>query len=213
MLIVLVVLAADAERADTSFLFEDQFKGKLGQGWSWIRENPKAWRVTTNGLEVRVEPGNMWGPANDARNALVRDAPDGRMGAIEVCATFENRPTEQYEQVDLVWYYDDSHMVKLGQEMVDGQLSIVMGREEKDRTRTIAIIPLKTFSVSVRFLVSTNRIRGQFRPEGTNEWQDAGHCDLPVKGPPKISIQTYQGPARAEHWARITEFRVAQAKE
>jgi regulation of enolase protein 1 (concanavalin A-like superfamily) len=213
LLIAFVAIVAMAERADTTFLFEDQFKGKLGQGWSWIRENPKGWRVSTDGLEIRVEPGNMWGPSNDARNVLVRNAPNPGAGAIEICATFENRPTEQYEQVDLVWYYDDSHMVKLGQEMVDGQLSIVMGREEKDRTRTIAIIPLKAFSVSVRILVTTNLIRGQFRPEGATEWQDAGNCDLPVKGSPKISIQAYQGPAKAEHWARITEFRIAQAKE
>jgi len=143
----------------------------------------------------------------------VRNAPDVNAGPIEVCATFENHPTEQYEQIDLVWYYDDSHMVKIGEELVDGQLSIVMGREEKDRTRTIAIIPLRTFSVGVRLLVSANRIRGQFRPEGATEWSDAGNCDLPTRGTPKISIQAYQGPANAEHWARVTEFRIGQAKE
>jgi len=48
----------------------------------------------------------------------------------------------QWEQVDLVLYYDDSNMVKVGLELVDGQLSIVMGREEKDATRTISITPV-----------------------------------------------------------------------
>ena len=213
MLLVLATSAAVADRADTTFLFEDQFHGKLGEGWSWLRENRNGWKVGNNGLMIRVEPGNMWGPANDAKNVLVRNAPDGSAGAMEVCATFHNEPTEQYEQIDLVWYYDDSHMVKIGEELIDGQLSIVMGREEKDRTRTIAIIPLKTSSVSVRFLVNTNRIRGQFRPDGATDWRDAGNCDLPAKGAAKIAIQAYQGPANAEHWARVTEFRIAQAKE
>src|SRR5262245_15626299 len=121
-------------------LFADDFRGKLGEGWSWIREHREAWRVTERGLEVRLEPGNMWGVANNAKNVLVRPAPHATEGGLEVAATVENRPTEQYEQVDLVWYYDDGHMVKLGQELVDGKLSIVMGREENDRTRTIAII-------------------------------------------------------------------------
>src|SRR5438046_7453776 len=105
----------------------------------------------------------MWGPANDAKNVLIRQAPETGAGAIEVSASVENRPTGQYEQVDLVWYFDDKNMVKLGQELVDGKLSIVMGREENDRTRTIAIIPLDSFSVRLRLLVQAKRIRGQFR--------------------------------------------------
>ena len=212
--LALVLLAAVdvTYRADTSFLFEDQFKGKLGPGWSWVRENPKGWRVTPNGLEIRVEPGNMWGKSNDAKNILVRDAPDGSAGAVEAMVTFENRPKEQYEQIDFVWYYDDGHMVKLGQELVDGYLTVVMGREEKERAETISVIPLDTFKVAMRFLVKGKRIRGQFLPDGAKEWRDAGECDLPVKGTPKISIQAYMGPAKEERWARVTEFRVAQGK-
>ena len=32
------------------------------------------------GLEIRIEPGNMWGPQNDARNVLVRAAPEFEPG-------------------------------------------------------------------------------------------------------------------------------------
>src|SRR5439155_3504663 len=103
-------------------------------------------------------------PVNNAKNVLVRPAPDAAKQNVEVSVTVTNRPTEQYEQVDLVWYYDDSNMVKLGQELVDGKLSIVMGREEKDRTRTIAIIPLDSYSVRLRFRVKGKTVRGQFRP-------------------------------------------------
>jgi regulation of enolase protein 1 (concanavalin A-like superfamily) len=187
-------------------LFRDDFQGRLGAGWSWRREDPQAWRVTKRGLEVRLQPGNMWGPANNAKNVLVRTAPDPAPGGLEISVCVSNQPTAQYEQVDLVWYYDDSHMVKLGQELVDGKLSIVMGREEDDKTRTIAIIPLKSFSVRLRFLVTGDRIKGRFRTTDEENWREAGECDLPVHGPPKVSLQCYQGPAQAEHWARLTEF-------
>jgi regulation of enolase protein 1 (concanavalin A-like superfamily) len=191
-------------------LFEDHFKGKLGEGWAWIREHREAWRVSERGLEVRIEPGNLWGNANDAKNVLVRPAPDAAQGEIEITVTVENRPTAQYEQVDLVWYYDDGHMVKLGLELVDGKLCIVMGREENDRTRTVKIVPLDAFKVELRFLVKDNSIRGQFRPAGSDKWQDVGECDFPApkQGTRKISLQFYQGPADAEHWARVSEFRV-----
>ncbi len=203
----LVLLAAMSGHAG-EVLFQDDFKGRLGEGWAWRREDPKGWRITAHGLEVRTLPGNMWGPGNNAKNVLVRSLPDPALGDLEISANITNQPTAQYEQVDLVWYYDDSHMVKLGQELVDGKLSIVMGREEADKTRTIAIIPLKSFSVRLRFQVAGNRIRGEFRPPDAEMWQKAGECDLPVHGKPNVSLQFYQGPADAEHWARVTDFSI-----
>jgi regulation of enolase protein 1 (concanavalin A-like superfamily) len=186
--------------------FQEDFAGKLDQGWSWVRADPQSWRVTQRGLEVRIQPGNLWGTANNAKNVLVRPAP--AQEPIEISVNVTNQPTAQYEQVDLVWYYDDSHMVKLGQELVDGKLSIVMGREEADKTRTIAILPLTSGSVRLRLLVSGERIRGQFRTPDSDTWREVGECDLPKHGPPKISLQCYQGPTDAEHWARFTEFSV-----
>lgn len=203
---ILLATTAHAEKR----LFQDSFKGKLGEGWSWVREHREAWRVSDRGLEVRIEPGNMWGKANDAKNVLVRTAPDVAPEGIEITATIENRPTSQYEQTDLVWYYDDSHMVKLGQELVDGKLSIVMGREENDQTRTVKILPLDAFKVQLRLVVKDNSIRGQFCKAGSKTWQEVGECDLPAspEGKAKIGLQFYQGPADAEHWARVNEFRV-----
>jgi regulation of enolase protein 1 (concanavalin A-like superfamily) len=199
-------LAFTAAAGDT--LFRDDFKGRLADGWSWVREDKSAWRTTDRGLELRLQPGNMWGPPNNAKNVLVRPAPTPGTGNVEVSVTIENRPTEQYEQVDLVWYYDDSHMVKIGQELVDGKLSLVMGREEGDRCRTIAILPIRGDVLQVKFRVQGNRIRGQYRASEAEDWKDAGECDLPAKGAPKLSLQAYQGPARIERWARLTAFQV-----
>ncbi|MGE3309557.1 MAG: hypothetical protein AB7O66_06250 [Limisphaerales bacterium] len=200
-----------ANAADAVPGFRDDFKGTtLAPGWTVLREQKDAWRLRDGALEVRVLPGNMWGGANDARNTFVRSMPDPADGPVEVSVNVENRPTEQYEQVDLVWYYDDGHQVKIGQELVDGQLSIVMGREEADRTRTIAIIPLDSFVVDVRFRVEGNRIRGSFKTPAMTEWKVAGECDLPVKGPPKISLQVYQGTTKVERWAKIRAFSVSR---
>src|SRR6478752_2503422 len=79
-------------------LFQDDFKDKLRPGWSWIREDKQSWRMTHRGLEVRIGPGNMWGPENSARNLLVRPAPDPTHTEIEVAVTVDNNPTSQYEQ-------------------------------------------------------------------------------------------------------------------
>ena len=192
-IIAAMALASPAHAQEV--LFQDDFKGKLGEGWSWVREKREAWRVTEHGLEVRIEPGNMWGPQNSARKLLVRAAPDATKTEIEVSVSVENQPISQYEQVDLVWYYNDSNMVKLGQELVDGKLSVVMGREENDKTRTVAIIPLAASSVRLSLFAKGNQIRGRFRTPDAKEWSEAGQCSLPTPTnvAPKISLQFYQG--------------------
>ena len=196
---------------DGEVLFADNFCGRLGAGWSWVREHKDAWRLTDHGLEVLVEPGNMWGPQNDAGNLLLRPAPEPASGQLEISAKIHNTPTHQYEQADLVWYYDDSNMVKLGLELVDGKSSVVMGREENDRTRTAGIIPIQTNDVRLRLSVKGNRIRGEFLTPESQGWRQAGECELPglTNSGPKLSLQFYQG-GDPGHWAQVSEFRAVR---
>src|SRR5690606_16951222 len=108
LLALLATLALPgATHGSEADLFQDNFNGKLGDGWSWRRENPKTWRVRDDALEIRIEPGNMWGPQNDGKNILLRPAPEQKEHVIEFSCIVSNSPTEQYEQVDLVWYYSD----------------------------------------------------------------------------------------------------------
>lgn len=189
--------------------FRESFRAPLGPDWRIVRELPGAWRFADGGgLEIRALPGNMWGPANDARNVFVRPVPSPSLGPVTVSVTVSNRPTEQYEQADLVWYYNDGHQVKIGQELVDGKLSLVMGREEADRTRTICILPLTASAVDLQLRADGLQIEGFYRPAGAKEWIRAGGCDLPMHGAPHVALQVYQGPAQVERWVRLTQLRV-----
>ncbi len=194
-------------------LFHDPFRGRMAEGWRWLREDPRGWRLTGEGLEIRVQPGNMWGGANDARNVLVRDVPDPGDATVTASITITHRPTAQYQQVDLAWDDDDGHMVKIGQELVDGRLSIVMGREENDQCRTIAIVPISAETLELRMIARGREVRGEYRiPDGPG-WSVAGVTDLPVNGQPRISLQCYQGPGDVEHWARLSDFRIEVGAE
>ena len=153
-LLHLAALLLSAEGADGKLLFEDRFQKQLKDGWSWVREDRAAWRVTEKGLEIRTQPGNMWGGANDAKNLLKRDAPVAEGKALEVKVTVTNAPTGQYEQAGITWYHDDSNMVKLVKEQVNGKIHVVMGREEGDQTRTIALVPQPGTTFELRFRVA-----------------------------------------------------------
>jgi len=60
--------------------------------------------------------------------------------------------------------------------------------------------------VDLRLTVTNKTIHGSFKPTASKEWRQAGSCDLPVRGEPHVAIQCYQGPATAEHWARLANF-------
>ena len=202
---IIVFIFCPLIQAEETPVFQENFNKNLKNGWIWVREDPEFWRLSKNALEIRVQPGNMWGKSNNARNVLVRPAPDPNAGTVVAGCTVENAPTHQYEQVNLVWYYDDSNMVKIGLELVHGQMSLVMGREEKDRTVTLSIIPLESNKLDLRLTVTGDKIHGQWRYHGETDWREGGKCTAPGKEAPKVSIQCYQGPEDEVHWARITE--------
>lgn len=193
-------------------LFHDDFDGGLDDGWSWIREDPDAWRTTGKGLEVLIQPGNLWGSANDSRNVLVRDVPEGAGDHLEALVSVTHRPGSQYEQAGIAWYYDDAHMVKLTVEQVDEEVWIVMGRQEANRGTLQGKHPSPTETIHLRLQVSGDRILGQFRPKDAEEWIDAGECDLPTPpdGTPKISLHTYMGPPEGQNWALFRNFRITR---
>lgn len=206
---LLLLIISVAPGAPKALRLLDETGEKLAPGWAWVRENPDGWRIRDGALELLVEPGNMWGGGNDAKNLLVRPLPEvSELDLVVAGATVANTPTHQFEQVNLVWYYDDSNMVKIGLELVDGKVSLVMGREEKDKTQTLCKTPLAGTEVQVRLSVRSDALEGHYRASDTETWQMAGQCELPVNGEPKISLQAYQGPEDKEHWGRISKFKL-----
>ena len=199
LIAILAILTLDASLAGAAekVLFEDRFEGQLGEGWTWLREHPGAWRIKDGALEIRVEPGR----ANDVRNALVRTAPDRSKGkyAIEVTVTNTVVPTQQYEQAGITWYINEQPVFKLVKELVDGQLMIIPGRK-----------PMASESVQLRLVVTADSWTAQYRPDGKGEFQTAESGKLAEANKDQVSIQCYNGPPNEEHWIRFDDFRILE---
>ena len=198
MAMAAVGLAAGASGGKV--LFEDRFDGKLGEGWRWIHENPKTWRVKDGALEVQVEPGL----AHTVKNALVRPAPDRKKGkfAIEVTVTNTVKPTNQFEQAGITWYRNGKPVFKLVKELVNGKLIIVPGGK-----------PMDAETVQLRLIVTADSWTAQYRPDAKGEFQTAATGKLPAPDKDEVSIQCYNGPADAEHWIRFDDFRIIDLTE
>ena len=198
--VALPMLSLSLSAAEPKVVFEDTFDGKPAKGWTWLRENPDAWRIKDKGLEIRVEPG----VANTVKNALLRPAPDRSRGkyAIEVTVTNHTVPTQQYEQAGITWYQNDKPVFKLVKELVNGKLLIVPG-----------VKPMAAESVQFRLIVTADSWTAQYRPDGKGEFQTAATGKLPAPGKDQVSIQCYNGPPEAEHWIRFDDFRILKLAE
>ena len=195
-----IMLAVPLSGAEEKVVFEDKFDGKLADGWAWLRENPKTWRIADNALEIRVEPG----VAGTVKNALLRKAPDRTTGkfAIEVTITSAVPPTNQYEQAGLTWYQGAKPVFKLVHELVDGKTCIVPGK-----------VPTTTRKVQLRLVVTKDQFTAQFRPDAAGDFKTAASGALAPGADEQISIQCYNGPPDAEHWIRFDDFRIVQLAE
>jgi len=181
--------------AEPEVVFEDRFDGKLAKGWTWLRENPDAWRIKEKALEIHVQPG----VAHNVKNALVRKAPDRTQGkfAIELTVSNHTRPTRQYEQAGITWYRDGKPVFKLVKELIDGDLYIIPGKK-----------PMAAKKVQLRLIVTAEGLTALYRPDGKGEFKLAAKKPLPKPANDQVSIQCYNGPPDAEHWIRFDDFRI-----
>ncbi len=198
--VALCLAGGAAWAAEPSIVFQDEFDGKLGDGWSWLREDAGAWRIKDGTLEIRVQPG----VAATVKNALVRRAPDRREGKLAIDVTVTNlvKPTQQFEQAGITWYHDGKPVFKLVHELIDGALYIIPGRK-----------PAPANSVQLRLIVTADSFTAQFRPDDKSEFETAASGKLPEPGDDRVSIQCYNGPPDAEHWMRFDDFRISKLAE
>ena len=180
-------------------VFEDAFTQRLGDGWTWLREDPAHWRIRGDALEIMVRPGK----AATVKNALVRPAPDrteaGAVYAIDVMVKNLSRPKRQYEQAGITWYTGGKPVFKLVKEYIDGATYIIPGRK-----------PLASVSVQLRLVIVGDQWTAQYRPDGEGEFLTAAKGKLPPAGEDQVSLQCYDGPEDAEHWMRFDDFRVTR---
>ena len=180
--------------------FVDSFEGKLDAGWSWLREDKKAWRIKDGGLEIRVQPG----VANSVKNALLRKALDPAKGAytVDVTITSHTVPTNNFEQAGIMWYHNGRPVLKLVKELVRGKLVIVPGAK-----------PMDAKTVQLRLVVDKTGWTAQYRPDAKGDFLTAGKGRLPTGGKHQISIQCYNGPPNADHWIHFDDFKITPIKK
>jgi hypothetical protein len=199
---VLLVTCVLAGAAEPELVYADSLKGKLGEGWTWLREDAKGWRNSPQGLEIHVQPGGK----DTVKNALLRPAPDRSHGtyALEVTVEYLSPPTVKYEQGGLTWYQSDKPVGKLVHEFIDGKAYAVTNWPPNKLGKELAENPL----IRLRLVVTKDRYSTQYHPGGTGDFRPLAEGRLALSADEKISIQCYNGPTNAKHWMRFSDFKI-----
>jgi hypothetical protein len=109
IILVLTPFASAGDQEKT--LFAEPFAEKLADGWTWLREDPKGWRLDKGTLIVRTATGGLFMKDNGGSNILLRTPPKVKDGKLAVEVLVDIQPTNGYENAGLIWYYDDDHYV------------------------------------------------------------------------------------------------------
>jgi regulation of enolase protein 1 (concanavalin A-like superfamily) len=196
---------------EEAVLFEERFGERLGDGWSWVREDADGWKLDKGALVVRASTGGLWQKDNNTRNILLRKPPKTKDNHYAVEVYVENEPTNAFEHAGLVWYCDDDNYAILVKEKVGDKVIVQLVNEKEGRPKVgFAEKPFPGKGVWLQLEVAGTKAVGRYRATDRDEWQKLGECDLPLKGEPRVGLLTGYAPKNAEHAARFSGFRVVQ---
>jgi len=210
---LLLVLASVGAGENEKPLFTEAFMDKLADGWTWVREDPKGWRLDKGTLIVRTSTGGLWQKDNDGRNILLRTPPKVQDGKLAAEVLVDIEPTNLFENAGLIWYYDDDNYVIMVKERIGKEIHMQLVAE-KDAKLDAGFH--KTFNeaktVWFRMVVENGKVTGSYRVSSKEDWVTVGQCSLPVRGEPKVGLTTAYAPKDAEHFTRFSNFRILQIK-
>jgi hypothetical protein len=193
-------------------VFEEKFAGKLGEGWTWVREDATCWKLDGGSLKVKCLPGSIWYKKNDAKNFLMRKLPAAATEAapLAIEVTVDSAPETNAEQCGLFLYYDDANYIKLIRECNKGKPGIVLAREQKGIPESLPPKEELKGPIRLKLVWSGTSVTGSYKAAG--DWVALGDYELPLSDAElKIGLGAHGAPVDADRWATFTAFRISKA--
>ncbi len=178
----------------TSNSFEDQFNGKLSDGWQWRFQNPEFWSLNNT-------PGWLTIVATDpAQNVLLRRAPDD---AFQVQTAVRFSPTSNFQFAGVFVGTDETSYVQLGRAYCssadvpgfcvnDGVYMDVINDMGVPLGAAVRAVPGNTDLIHLRIVVDGDLVSGYFS-EDAETWTLVGQHTRPD---PNIEVGLIAGQAQ-----------------
>jgi hypothetical protein len=201
--------------AAENVIFEDDFAVKLGDGWSWVKEDPENWRIESGKLQIRPRGGSSWAGSTDGKNYLVRKPPEVKGGELVIEVFAEIKPTQPFEHAGLMWYYDDDNYVTINKELFGGKNEVLFVIEKARAGRPpYGEISYKPDGIWLRLRIAGSKVIGEYRATPEDQWQAAGSRELEFEGEPRICLHAGYSPKNdPDRWASFSHFRILQVEK
>lgn len=207
--LVLCAVCFAANEEGGQVLLRESFGGSLPACLRWVREDASEWRIREGKLEVRSQPGHIWG-GNDAKNVLLFDGPVD--GPAEARVSVAHQPKELWEQAGLLWYADDDNFVKLISEQIEGKMHVVIARELGGRGQVVGKLVVPASDIQLRLKVDGKQVTGQWRITEKDAWNDAGTCPLDVEKQAHFGLFTQNGSKDTVRWVMFDDWEITKTK-
>lgn len=190
--------------------YKANFGEPLDDGWSFVREDKKEWRLADGHLELLAQPSNIWGTRNrGTKNLLLRALP-GKNSSVEVVVDFV--PGKKYEQAGLILYVDDDNYVKLNRELLDGQFCVMI-LESEAKPVSVKRMPFRKGPVHLRLDIAGDKVTASIKAPDSAKWIEHGNATLPGKIDTKrIGLFSLMGDATTPRWAKFSQFKLSAGK-
>jgi regulation of enolase protein 1 (concanavalin A-like superfamily) len=200
--------------ADTpEVLFEENFAGKLGAGWQWLRERPEAWRIADGSLILDTLPGSYWQKQNSGQNTLLRKAPASLQEGFIIEVHLDNAPKGQWEHAGILCYFDGETFVALNKEFTGKQCIFVFSQQDGKPTKGEPETEYKESGVWLRLTLRGTKATAQFRSSEKEPWQAIGKCPIPTSAKELlVGFQSGYGQEKSGRQARFSHFRILKAE-
>lgn len=203
------LLANPVTADEPKVLFEEKFAGKLDKDWSWMREDPKSWRMEKGTLAVVANGGSMWRTLNNYKNLLMRPAPVDPKVGFQFEVLLDNEPTQQFEHAGIACRFDDDNYVILNKEFL-GKTELLMISE----TNAVPQLPglrqaYEPREVWLRLTVTRGKAVGHYRTAEKDPWLKLGALTLPPSDK-QLQIGLIAGLGADGRQARFRNFRVLE---
>lgn len=96
----------------------DEFDGKLapGSGWTWLREDPSAWSLSTTPGWLRINLSTSGYLTGLPSNILTQPAPQGD---FDIRTSLNFSPTQNFEFAGLIVLFDETSILQAGRAYCD----------------------------------------------------------------------------------------------
>ena len=201
--------------ADTpTVLFEENFSGKLGTGWQWLRERPEHWRMADGSLIVDTLPGSYWQKENSGQNTLLRKPPASLADGFIIEVHMDNSPKGQWEHAGILVYFDGYTFVAFNKEFTGKQCIFVFTQQDGKPIKGPGETDYKESGVWMRLTLRGTKATAQYRSSEKEPWQLIGECTIPTSTQePLVGFQSGYGQEKSGRQARFRSFRILKASE